>query len=168
MGFDTNDPGVNTVQEDDLDTPFSELTAVYGTPVRVGNNADLRVQTGQNIEDGSGTLRLGIGDDRTLISNESGQTALDLKANRAHDLLATATEPVRVFDSQGGFFAFTYSTSSSKPGALLVQNTVLDFQAGQASTTTDSMAANPETDTEDGFIEVDISGTRFQIPAYAP
>lgn len=34
------------------------------------------------------------------------------------------------------------------------------------STTGDGMTANPETDTEDGYIEVDIGGATYQIPIY--
>lgn len=34
-------------------------------------------------------------------------------------------------------------------------------------TTADGMTADPETDTEDGYLEIDINGTKYQIPIYA-
>jgi hypothetical protein len=35
-----------------------------------------------------------------------------------------------------------------------------------ASTSADSMTADPENGTEDGYIEVEIDGTVFQVPVY--
>lgn len=35
------------------------------------------------------------------------------------------------------------------------------------SVTSDSMTANPETGTEDGYLTITIGGTNYQIPIYA-
>lgn len=41
------------------------------------------------------------------------------------------------------------------------------YYAGQGVTSTgDSMTGNPESDTEDGYIEIEVNGTRRQIPFY--
>ena len=45
---------------------------------------------------------------------------------------------------------------------------VLDFRPAVSNTTTDSMTADPEKTTEDAYIEVEIQGKTYQIPAYLP
>jgi len=87
MTFDTNDPGENSVQQGDLDTPLSDLGAVYGDPVDSGGatltdttrdfleveSTDLRLGTGQAIEDGSGTERLALGTNTVLTADDGTQ-----------------------------------------------------------------------------------------------
>jgi len=167
MGFDTNNPGQNSVQQADLDTPFSDLEAVYGSPVNVGTG-NLRLDSGQSLEDGSGTRRFRLLPSQTIIQDDGGNIAFEADTGRKVGPFATSTTPYVIQDQQGAFRAVEYFTSSSAPGALRLANAVMDFRAGKASTSGDSMTADPETDTEDGFIVVDVSGTRFQIPVYSP
>jgi hypothetical protein len=52
-----------------------------------------------------------------------------------------------------------------------LQNPAVDFESRQLkdvsnNQTADSMTANPEADTEDGFIKVELGGTAYQIPVY--
>jgi hypothetical protein len=45
---------------------------------------------------------------------------------------------------------------------------VLNLAAGTGGDeTSDGMTANPETDTEDGFLTIVVNGTSYQIPIYA-
>jgi len=131
-------------------------------------SAGLAVSAGQNIVDDSGTDRLSIRSGGTRLANDAGSDILIAEADTSTRFLAQFGRPLKVVDQAGDFTALTYTTSFAPRGTLSLENTVLDFQAGLGSTTGDSMTANPESDTEDGFIEVDISGTRFQIPAYTP
>lgn len=168
MGFDTNDPGVNTVQENDLDTPFSELNAVYGNPVKVGSGTNLELEQGQSLADEDGNQRLSVDSFRTALRDDGGRPRIVAPTGFNLKIRAKPLSGIDIFDDVGAFGAINYFPSPTAPGTLSLANAVLDFQAGEASATNDSMTANPETDTEDGFIEVEISGSRFQIPAYTP
>lgn len=42
------------------------------------------------------------------------------------------------------------------------------WNTGTESETADSMTANPETDTEDGYIQINVNGSTYQIPIYSP
>jgi len=44
----------------------------------------------------------------------------------------------------------------------------INWDSGISSETADSMTADPEADTEDGYIEVEIEGTVYQVPVYSP
>jgi len=125
MGFDTNDRAVSTVQEQDLDTPFSDLAAVYGSPVQVGSAADLQLDTGQSIQDSSGTPRLKALSDRTSLTQNNGKDVLRAFGGSATVFRAYQAEPVELFDADGSFTALSYSTSSSAPGTLSLGNSVL-------------------------------------------
>jgi len=131
-------------------------------------SSDLQLQTGQSLVDGSGTARVELLSDRTRLVDNNDVDIMNAIGGFETNINVTAGRPLTVLDKDGGFDALQYSSSSSPPGTLTLDNAVVDFQAGLGSTTGDSMTANPESDTEDGFIEVEISGTRFQIPAYAP
>jgi hypothetical protein len=131
-------------------------------------SSDLQLQTGQSIEDSDGTQRLELRPDNTVVKDENGFNVFEASDSFGNKIRASQNADVIVFDTEASVEAISYSTSSTSPGTLSLGNAVLDFQAGLGSTTGDSMTANPESDTEDGFIEVEISGTRFQVPAYTP
>lgn len=165
------------------ETVASDLSAVYGSPVDLGGAAledsgrgyvevasgdDLRLATGQSIEDGSGQDRFDMLGVRTGVFDSDGKVAILLAGGTGNVYRSYPDTPYRIRDQEGSFSAVEYATSASPPGTFELIGAVLDFGAGQSSTTNDSMTANPESDTEDGFIEVDIGGTRFQIPAYSP
>jgi len=163
--YDTN-PTTGT-----LSLPNAVLDAPNGIesssgPVEVLSGNNLRLATGQSIEDGSGTSRLFIGASSVNIAGPGGNSLAFFNDSSVIALRPRANAPLEIRDQEGTFIALTYITSASPPGTLKLPNAVLDFQAGQASTTNDSMTANPESQTEDGFIEVEINGSRFQIPAY--
>jgi hypothetical protein len=49
---------------------------------------------------------------------------------------------------------------------LGITSGTVDFKSG--SDTNDGMTANPETDTESGFVTVQLNGSEKQIPVYDP
>lgn len=91
----------------------------------------------------------------------------------------------RWFDSDGnvigvmfedGFFYYSPSgTFEMDPSGNIVANSrfnqatdTIDWTSGRKSTTSDAMTANPESDTEDGYIEIRLDGTLYQVPVYTP
>jgi len=155
VSINSNDVGISTA---DVGSFSTQPTFSSG----------LAVSTNQSIVDPGGAERLRLASFATEIRGQNGQRFAQLDDGSFYELAAFADTPITVRDSEGEFTALSYSTSSTPPGTISLDNTVLDFQSAGASTTSDSMTANPETYTEDGFIEVNISGTRFQIPAYLP
>jgi len=157
-----------SLQTTSLEGSPVEITSFNGLIDMSSQGADLRLANGQGIEDTNDNLRFDIQGGGTFMRDETGSLAFEGRGGTANKIFARSGQPIKFNDEMGGFDAIKYFPSSSAPGTLELTNAVLDFQAGQASTTADSMTANPESDTEDGFIEVDINGTRFQIPAYSP
>jgi len=134
-----------------------------------GDGNDVRVGTGQSIEDGGGgnRLELGTGNDGTNIYNNANNLVLALVDGFQHQIRALSDTPVTIRDQEGGFNAVQYLTSASSPGTLQLGGALLDFVIN-VSDTDDSMTANPETDTESGYITVEVNGTQKQIPVYDP
>lgn len=57
------------------------------------------------------------------------------------------------------------SGSSDHTGLIEFDGDATDTNV--VSVTSDSMTANPETGTEDGYLTITIDGTEYQIPIYA-
>jgi len=152
MTFDTNDPGENSVQQGDLDTPLSDLGAVYGDPVDSGGatltdttrdfleveSTDLRLATGQVIEDGSGTERFDLNSSFTRVKGGDGGDAIILNDSFGYDIQPTADAPHRVKDKEGNFTAFQYTTSASAPGTLSLDNAQLQTEVTNGISVEDS------------------------------
>jgi len=145
-----------------------DLVTLTGSPVPVGSGTNLELEQGQSITDSTGVERVELQSDRTRIRDDTGGARRIDLPGAGKTLFDSGGSGFRFEDRTGGFTVIEYDDSSTSPGTLPLENAVVDFRAGLASTTGDSMTANPESDTEDGFIEVEISGTRFQIPAYTP
>lgn len=144
------------------------LQALTGSPVSVGGTADVEVTRGQSVTDETGSKRLSITSSSTALHNTDGDEVLRARDGSFTALDARPSEPLLFFDADGSFTAVEYSATGTPPGSLRLENAVLDFQAGLGSGAADGMAADPEADSEDGFIVVEIAGTRFQVPAYLP
>lgn len=153
---------------DDYDLSGGSLTDTsQGFLDLTGDGNNIRVATGQAIEDGNGTNRLGLSDTRTILYNDGGEISVNADDGNFLQLRAYSDQPLTVRDSQGDFDAIKYKTSASSPGTLELTNAHPGWTSSYSSTTSDSMTANPETDTEDGYIEVKIQGTVYQVPAYS-
>ena len=97
-----------------------------GAPDRVQIKPDLRIETGQSIEDGSGTKRFGFSAGQTGIFYEDGTEALEVARGLNLSLRAYTGTPVTIFDEEGGFNSVAYTTSSSAPGTLELRDATLD------------------------------------------
>ena len=106
-------------------TEIDYLSILEGGPVSV-ENADLRLDTGQSIEDGDGNRRFDIGSGRTLIADESGNPAIALGTGDEYRYYADFNRPWTLFDLEGGNSAIKYQTSASSPGTLELTNARLD------------------------------------------
>lgn len=97
-------------------------------------NADIRVGTGQSLEDGGGTNRLAFNSGYTSLKTEAGNDALNANET-AIDLVADSSTPVRIYDGEGGFHAVQYTTSASAPGTLELTNADIDLSGNQIRNT---------------------------------
>lgn len=126
-GHDHTAGGMTTIPAGGLATPYTDLSTLFGTPVSVGST-DLRLATGQSIEDGGGTIRMGLRSGDTIINGEGG-TALAQYSNGSFIReLARSTTPWRIQDKNGRFIAVEYVTSSASPGTLGLTNAELITQ----------------------------------------
>ena len=91
------------------------------------NNSNLRLATGQSIEDGSGTERLSVEGGFTSLKDENGNNAFSADDGVEVRLEARSGTPIQVRDAEGGFDALTYSTSGSAPGTFELTNAVLEL-----------------------------------------
>lgn len=132
-----------------------------------GDGNDLRLGTGQSIEDGSGTGRITFDATFTSIKDDDGTEFVRLSTG--FDRLNAYSDKSLILaeDQEGSFTGVQYITSASAPGTLELANARLDF-VESVSDTNDSMTANPETDTESGYITVNVNGSPKQIPVYDP
>lgn len=93
--------------------------------VELGNNEDLRLATGQAIEDGGGTERLLFGNS-TEFKDETGQTVIDANNSANGINLNVPTGTLRLNDFEGNFTAVEYETFASAPGRLKLTNANLN------------------------------------------
>lgn len=95
---------------------------------------NLRISTGQAIEDGGGTTRLTFDSDQTRLWSETGQTGgtprMYLKDGSYTRIYATSTSPFQIFDDNGTFKAVEYQTAGSAPGILELANADLRLYNG--------------------------------------
>jgi len=115
-----------------LSLPNATLDAENGIenstgPVEVLSGNDLRLATGQAIEDGSGQSRFILKSGNTQIKNERGDRVFQAVGGRYTRLEANSGQPVRIRDDSGAFTALKYTTSSSAPGTLELQNAGLEL-----------------------------------------
>ena len=101
---------------DFLDSGSQYFKINEGGPVEV-TGTDLRLPTGNAIEDGSGNSRLTVGD-KTRLHDEVGNIVLQAW-DSAHIRIQTRQgQPLEIRDSYGSFDAVSYLPSSSAPGTL--------------------------------------------------
>lgn len=110
-----------------------------GGPVEV-ENTDLRIATGQTIEDGSGTNRLSLLSTETRISDDGGATMLKAVSGGKHSIFATSAEPFVLDDNEGGFQALKYTTASTAGEGTFDINA--DVEANSVSTEREHITRN--------------------------
>ncbi len=94
-------------------------------------SGDLRLGTGQSIEDGSGIQRVRMHSDATQIFNDAGIIGVNLVSGVGHRIRAYPDEPVQIRDMEGDYGAINYRTSEDLPGTLEMTNADLDM-SGQS------------------------------------
>jgi len=92
-----------------------------------GGTPNLRLATGQSIEDGGGDARLRIRSNDTILANEDGGTACWVRNNNWIRVTPDSATPFVIRDTEGGFDAIQYTTSSSAPGTLELRDAVLEL-----------------------------------------
>jgi hypothetical protein len=90
-------------------------------------SANLRLATGQAIEDGSGTARVALNSNGTSLSDSNGVVKVSLFDDNALQLNAYSGDQVKIRDREGDYDAVTYFTSSTAPGTLELTNANLKF-----------------------------------------
>jgi hypothetical protein len=88
--------------------------------------ADLRLSTSQSIEDGSGTDRISLSSGETGLYDENGTLKIQINGGGGTNIQAYSGDSWQIFDQEGNFSAFNYTTSSSPSGTLELKNATLD------------------------------------------
>ena len=121
-----------------------------------GNAANLRLATGQAIEDGSGNDRIEFDSNRTSLLDENGDRKFDAKGNGEAQITVDGNQ-FYVYDLDMDARAFNYRPSSSTPGTLELTNANLD-----ANNNAITNASSVETE------EMDFVGDVYQSPQKTP
>lgn len=125
-------------------------------------NQDLRLPTGNSIEDGSGTARFGMTSGRTTMRYTNGDLAFN--ANDTHGIrLHARSDNLRIRDDVGSFDAVSYFASSSAPGTLELTNADLNMNSNAIknidwTNSDDGSGSGLDADTVDGKEASDLSG----------
>ena len=109
---------------DFLDSGSQYFKINDGGPVEV-QNTDLRIPTGNSLEDGGGVNRVSFNSSHTNLYDDAGNRAIQLNDGIANIIFAESGQPVRIEDEEGSFVAAKYNTSSSAPGTFDLKNAVL-------------------------------------------
>jgi hypothetical protein len=115
-------------------------------------SADLRLATGQAIEDGSGTERITLNSSYTEIKGDAGTVLISAGTGTSGDgifLRPTQSRPLKVFDQQGDFDAVQYTTSATDPGTLQLPKADLDVQNNSITTDNFEVTENGTTNSLD-------------------
>lgn len=94
-------------------------------------NGNLRLATGQSIEDGDGSNRVSFASSYTKIHNEDGQNpGIELNNDTHLQLRAAYQAPLVVYDNYGSFDAVKYLPNDSVPGIFETTNSELQTNHG--------------------------------------
>lgn len=96
------------------------------------DSADLRLATGQVIEDGGGTTRLEVGSSGTRIIDELGRNSFVAAGNNQTQINAYSDQEINFQDNEGGFRAIQYFTDASL-GRLELTNANIGHSDGYGS-----------------------------------
>jgi len=90
------------------------------------NTDEIRVATGQSIEDGSGNGRLRVGAAETALLAEDETNLISLQSGTKTQIAGNSTTPIILRDNEGSYDAVKYVTDSST-GTLKLMNAELEF-----------------------------------------
>jgi hypothetical protein len=117
--------GTSTFQRLDVEGSEVNLRSKDGTVNLSRDPANLRIATGQAIEDGSGNQRLSLQSVGTFLRRPDQSAAFGAEDNRIR-VYTDSTHPFQVRDQEGAFNAVQYTTSANAPGTLELTNANLD------------------------------------------
>jgi hypothetical protein len=127
--------GRTRIHDGDTGTVSASLKGTPGTDVDITsnyvsvNNQDLRLATGQAIEDGSGTNRLTITSSGTFIKTESGRVGVSAREQKnAVRLTAYSGNDVEIYDDEQDATSVNYTTGAST-GKLELTSAMLEANA---------------------------------------
>jgi hypothetical protein len=106
----------------------------------------MRIATGQAIEDGSGTNRLGISFGGTSLLDQDGRITIHTNHDSYTRVEAFSTQPFIIRDEQGSFNAIRYDTGTSV-GTFALPNSYLKAQAMQNDGTRGAIGVQMDDDT---------------------
>ena len=95
-----------------LDSGSQYFKVNSGGPVEV-QNTDLRIPTGNSIEDGSGTRRVTLNSASTFMSDENGDPVFIANHGNSTQVRAWADTPFQISDREGTYTAVQYDTDAS-------------------------------------------------------
>jgi hypothetical protein len=98
-------------------------------------NQDLRLGTGQAIEDAAGNPRLQLEQNNTQVLSETGNTSspkIWLNDGNTPDFRLYTATSLDVVDYNGGFTSIKYVTSASSPGTFELTNAELEHGTEKA------------------------------------
>lgn len=115
-----------TLDDGNLDLSGGSLTDSSQDYVDLsGGGSDLRLATGQAIEDGNGNRRLSIEGDETRLRFEDEVTGLRLNKGNFHRVNSFDNTPFQLADKLGDFIVAEYQPVSAAPGTLELTNAQL-------------------------------------------
>jgi len=112
-----------------IDLDGSSITDSSRDFLSIGETGDdIRLPTGQAIEDGGGNRRFRLGTSETEIINESGDGSPSISLSSSTGTIeASVTSSWTIRDANGAFDGVQYITASSAPGTLQLSNADLDI-----------------------------------------
>jgi hypothetical protein len=118
--------------------------------------ADLRLATGQAIEDGGGTKRIDFISSSTDLYDSDGKKGFTLGSGIYNSYFRTVTgENVILFDDESNTNAVKYNTSASAPGTLELTNANLDA-SGSDKMTLPHRSSDPSASPGDMWYRTDL------------
>lgn len=123
-----NDININSNNDINLNDGNNDtlLTINQGGPVEIAEETNLRLDTGQDIEDGGGTRRIRLSSYGTAIFTPDDLVGFQPNENNI-EINAHSDRPVRIFDREGIFTALEYKTNDERPGTLELSNAKLQL-----------------------------------------
>jgi hypothetical protein len=162
----SSSPSTLELSNTELDMAGQSITdSAQGFLDLSGASNDVRIATGQAIQDESGTNRVSAEANSTSLRGQNGDLALVLTEGSRFGFNPTSSETVDIFDASGGFTALQYTTSSSAPGTLELGNAELDLTSNQLLFDDEGGGTQPAifTDSNGEIIARNDDGTTTQL-----
>jgi hypothetical protein len=133
-------------------TPSEALSKVESAdPLSLQN--DLRLATGQSIEDGSGNKRVSLNSGQTKLKDQLGQDAFGASDGYANFIESRSATPFGIYDNESNSFGVQYDTGSPV-GQLRTPNSIIRVQNDVAPTGGEGLELRYDAGNNFGYIPV--------------